>query len=101
KRKLKYYIDKINVWHDWKSRYENFVPKFINEASKGNDWQFWEEGVFTEYFERSYGQCVSSLKQGYFTNDEKKKIKDSWNELAPLIKAIALQQYSPSFENYE
>src|SRR5690606_9236970 len=56
--------------------------------------------VFNEFFNKSSGQCVSSLRQGYFSNDEKNKIKDNWSEIAPLIKQIASEQSIPQFELY-
>lgn len=65
---------------------QKYVPLFIKEAATKVRWETWDEDVFKEFFERSSDQCVSSLKQGYFTKKEQQQIKDHWNELAPLLK---------------
>lgn len=62
------------------------MPLFIKEAATKTQWETWDEDVFKEFFERSSGHCVSSLKQGYFTKNEQQQIKAHWNELAPLLK---------------
>ena len=79
----------------------DFVPKFIESAKACERWQDWDQDLFYEFFERGGDQCVSSLKQGYFTDEEKTKIKDDWNELAPMLKAIAESQDSPKWDVYE
>lgn len=100
KRKLKEYLKDIDVWEDWKNNYKEFVPKFIEEASKGLNYTSWAEEIFKEFFEKSNQQCVSSLKQGYFTSEEKMLIKNNWHEISPLLKDIAESQDSPSFAKY-
>lgn len=100
KRKLKEYLKHIDVWEDWKNNYKEFVPKFIEEASKGLNYTSWTEEIFKEFFEKSNQQCVSSLKQGYFTSEEKMLIKKNWYEISPLLKDIAESQHSPSFAKY-
>lgn len=77
------------------------MPKFIESAKACERWQDWDQDLFYEFFERGGDQCVSSLKQGYFTDEEKTKIKDDWNELAPMLKAIAESQDSPKWDVYE
>ncbi|MFK8297629.1 AAA family ATPase [Capnocytophaga cynodegmi] len=86
-------IKGLEIWENWKEDYKKFVPRFIEEAKTKSRWQDWDKDVFYEYFERSKGQCVSSLKQGYFSNEEKEEIKQNWEtEIAPILKKIAESQ---------
>ncbi|WP_317045455.1 McrB family protein [Capnocytophaga cynodegmi] len=86
-------IKGLEIWENWKEDYKKFVPRFIEEAKTKSRWQDWDKDVFYEYFERSKGQCVSSLKQGYFSNKEKEEIKQNWEtEIAPILKEIAESQ---------
>ena len=85
-------------WHD---NYYLFVPKFIENAVSCENWQAWNKDLFYEFFERGGDQCVSSLKQGYFTKDEQAKIKNDWKELAPMLKAIAKSQDYPLWDVYD
>lgn len=101
KQPLKQYCDEIDIWDDWMARYKKYVPLFIKEASTKTDWATWDKNVFREFFERSSKQCVSSLKQGYFTKSEKQQIKAHWNELAPLLKKIADSQNQPQWDVYQ
>ena len=100
KQNLKDIYSQLFVWEDWKTNYNNFVPKFITEASTGNDWSKWDPVVFHEFFHRSADQCVSSLRQGYFTKSEQEKIKSNWKELAPLFQKIALNQNVLNLNEY-
>lgn len=99
--KLNEVIQNIHVWTNWVNSYKKYVPKFIEEAKSKEKWEDWDKDVFREFFEQSRNQCVSSLQQGYFTNDEKIKIKKNWNEIAPLLKKIASSQDEPLFDVYE
>jgi len=92
--------NEIDIWEDWRDKYGEFVPKFIEEAKKGNNWSDWNPDTFFEFFEKSNNQCISSLQQGYFTGEEKEKIKENWLEIAPLLQKIALSQDEPLFETY-
>ena len=94
-------INKIDIWQEWHDNYCYFVPKFIESAKTCESWQDWDKDLFYEFFERGGDQCVSSLKQGYFTNEEKAKIKEDWNELAPMLKAIAKSQDFPLWDVYK
>lgn len=94
-------INKIDIWQEWHDNYCYFVPKFIESAKTCESWQEWDKDLFYEFFERGGDQCVSSLKQGYFTNEEKAKIKEDWNELAPMLKSIAKSQDSPLWDVYK
>lgn len=93
-------IGQLVGWQEWRNSYNHFVPLFIEEAKTKAGWEEWDESVFSEYFERSGGQCVSSLQQGYFTNAEKEEIKKDWGRVGPLLKRIAEQQDEPDFEGY-
>lgn len=99
--KLKVITDSIEVWDGWRKNYKHFVPKFIEEAKSKTDWKDWDKAVFTEYFERSNDQCVSSLKQGYFFKTEQEAIKNNWDSIASLLKQIANSQDKPLFDVYE
>lgn len=101
KKPLKQYCDEIDIWDDWMARYKKYVPLFIKEASTKTDWATWDKNVFHEFFERSSDQCVSSLKQGYFSKNEQQQIKAHWNELAPLLKKIADSQNQPQWDVYQ
>lgn len=93
-------IDKIEIWDHWQGEYNRFVPQFVAEASTGKNWEDWDKELFYEFFMRSADQCVSSLRQGYFTNAEKDLIKRNWPELSALLQKIALNQEQPLFETY-
>lgn len=97
---LKTLCSTIVVWDNWRINYGKYVPLFIKEAASGAHWKDWDQNVFNEFFMKSSGQCVSSLRQGYFTNDEKEEIKANWVEISPLLQKIALQQDAPSYEVY-
>ena len=93
--------DEIEVWDGWLDGYKRFVPQFINEAKTKNNWQDWDKDIFYEFFERSSGQCVSSLQQGYFTKEEQQNIKSHWHEIAPLFKILAENQEEPQWGVYQ
>ncbi|WP_278352183.1 McrB family protein [Chryseobacterium gleum] len=93
-------IDKIEIWNHWQREYNRFVPQFVVEASTGKKWEDWDKDLFYEFFMRSADQCVSSLRQGYFTNAERDLIKQNWPELSILLKNIALNQERPLFDIY-
>lgn len=94
-------INMIDIWQEWHDNYCHFVPKFIESAKTYESWQDWDKDLFYEFFERGGGQCVSSLKQGYFTKEEQVKIKEDWNELAPMLKNIAESQDEPLWDIYD
>ncbi|AHW61046.1 5-methylcytosine-specific restriction enzyme B [Draconibacterium orientale] len=91
----------IDVWSQWRDQYKIYVPLFIEEAKQNKHWSLWEKDLFFEFFEKSNDQCVSSLRQGYFTNKEKQDIKDHWDELSPLFAQIAENQDIPQWEAYD
>lgn len=101
KKTLKEYCNEIVVWDRWLSNYKKYVPNFIEEAKAKVSWQDWDKGVFSEFFERSNHECVSSLQQGYFTKEEQEGIKSNWNEIYPLLKIIAENQENPEWEVYK
>jgi len=99
--KLKNLLDKIEVWDSWLSSYNKFVPQFIEEAKNKIDWKDWDKDVFYEFFERSADQCVSSLKQGYFTDVEKARIKENWGSISSILKQIAGNQNEVDWTKYQ
>lgn len=94
-------INKIDIWQEWHDNYCHFVPKFIESAKSCENWKDWNKDLFHEFFERGGDQCVSSLQQGYFTKEEQVKIKEDWNELAPMLKNIAESQDEPLWDIYD
>ena len=76
------------------------MPRFIESAQSCENWQDWDKNQFHEFFERGGDQCVSSLKQGYFTKEEQNSIKEDWKELAPMLKVIAESQDKPLWDVY-
>lgn len=101
KENLFKYCNELEVWEDWRKRYNEFVPKFINEAKTKDSWADWDKDVFYEFFERASDQCVSSLRQGYFTKEEQEKIKLNWSEIAPLLRTISESQETPDWDCYQ
>lgn len=100
KKPLAYYCEQINCEDDWAKSYKHFVPLFIQEAQTKTNWKDWDKEVFWEFFERPNDQCVSSLKQGYFSREEKSQLKNHWDEISPLLKKIADNQNAPQWEAY-
>lgn len=101
KKKLKEYCNELDIWAGWLNNYKKYVPNFIEEAKTKVSWQDWDKGVFSEFFERSNDQCVSSLRQGYFTKEEQDRIKLNWNEIYIFLKIIAENQENPQWEVYK
>jgi 5-methylcytosine-specific restriction protein B len=97
---LKQITDQLDIWKDWRDNYQKSVPKFIDEARLKSKWEDWDKHVFWEYFTRSSHQCVSSLRQGYFTKVEQQRLKDHWADFAPLLKEIAENDTVPRFDLY-
>ena len=98
--KFKEVINQLDIWDNWRKSYNKYVPQFIEEARKGENWETWNKDVFYEFFTKGGDQCVASLKQGYFTNQEKQLIKDNWDKIAPLLKQIADNQEEPQYGIY-
>ena len=94
-------INKIDIWQEWHDNYCYFVPKFIESAKTCESWQEWDKDLFYEFFERGGDQCVSSLRLGYFTNEEKDRIKKDWSKLGPMLKEIAESQEQPLWNVYD
>ncbi|GEM_PF-554595 len=99
--KLKEFANNLGIWEDWRNKYNEYVPKFIKEASTKESYEDWEKDVFHQFFEQSRNQCVSSLQQGYFTNEEKRRIKNNWHIIAPLFKEIADSQSLMKLDVYK
>ena len=80
------------VYSEWYPKYEEWIPKFIEEAKTKEKCENWHKDVFDQFIVRRENQCVSSLKQGNFSNEEVDKLKSVWPNLFPLLKRIAIVQ---------
>lgn len=92
KSSLRDICGQLEIWQEWQENYSHYVPKFIKYAAEGLHWSDWDQKIFYEFFHRSNDQCVSSLRQGYFTKEEQEQIKQHWNELSPLLQELAQHQ---------
>ena len=95
-------IDKIEVWENWKSDYNKWIPKYIEEAKTGKDLSQWDEE--TKNWFLSYYNGVSSNKQGCFSQDDKQEIAEHWGELAPHFASLAKHQIpeeEPKYNEYK
>lgn len=81
------------------SLYKKFVPMYIKEACKGENWDKWDKEVFKSYFE-DCSNGVAYLGQGCFRPSHKTAIKANWMKIAPHLKAIAQSQNVPLWEEY-
>ena len=98
---LKDIVAQVQVREEWQDRYQYFIPLFLQSAIDYQNWQDWDQEIFKEFFEKSNGQCVSSLQQSYFTKEEQNNIKLHWSELAPLLRELARSQTQPNWELYK
>ncbi len=94
-------IQQIKVWEPWVENYKNMVPKFIDEASQNKDWSEWDKNTFDVYFNQLDGNPISSMKQGYFTLEQRDLIKSHWRDFSKDLQDIALSQTVPLFDKYE
>ena len=94
-------IQQIKVWEPWVENYKNMVPKFIEEASQNKDWSEWDKNTFDVYFNQLDGNPISSMKQGYFTLEQRDLIKSHWRDFSKDLQDIALSQTVPLFDKYE
>lgn len=98
--KLEDITEKLVIWKEWNNSYKKYVPKFIDEAKLKNNWNDWDVEVFNEFFDKARDHSVSSLQQGYYTNEEKLKIKSNWFEISPLLQTIAETQDNLQIDIY-
>ncbi len=98
---LKEIVKGIPFRKEWQERYHYFIPLFMDNAIKFDDWEDWDHQIFTEFFEKNEGQCVSSLKQGCFTNEDKIKLKQNWKQFSPLLRELSLSQDEPNWDLYK
>ena len=94
-------IQQIEVWEPWVENYKTMVPKFIEEASQNKDWSEWDKNTFDVYFNQLEGNPISSMKQGYFTLEQRDLIKSHWRDFSKDLQDIALSQTEPLFDKYE
>ena len=62
------------VYFNWYLNYKKWVPQFINEAKTKVSWADWDKEVFNQYLPETKN-CVSSLQQKNFSNQDVEKIK--------------------------
>jgi len=79
------------VYFNWYLNYKKWVPQFINEAKTKVSWADWDKEVFNQYLPETKN-CVSSLQQKNFSNQDVEKIKSIWPQLSPLLKKLAIEQ---------
>ena len=98
--KLEDITEKLVIWKEWNNSYKKYVPKFIDKAKLKNNWNDWDVEVFNEFFDKARDHSVSYLQQGYYTNEEKLKIKSNWFEISPLLQTIAETQDNLQIDIY-
>lgn len=82
-------IQKISINADWYNNAKKWLPLIRQEAITGKNCDEWDKDVFSEFFLNRREHCISSLQQGYFTNNEINSIKRIWPDLAPMFKQLA------------
>lgn len=93
--KLNTIFDKVFANDDWGKSYAHFVPKFIEYAKVKTPIADWNRED-REHFLNSVN-CVSSLKQGNFTHEQRKLIVDAWadNFIEPIYEIVMSENYLP------
>lgn len=98
KLSLKELINQIKP--DDLTSYKKYTPLYIEEAQKRGNWEEWDSDVFQDFFEMAHNS-VAYLGQGVLRPHERKRIKNNWMKLAPHLKAIALSQDIPLWDEYQ
>lgn len=91
-----------DVWNDWRRHYSKYVPIFIRECQAGNHWSDWPDDSLYKFLSSDSDNPVSNIgmPQGRFPKNEFEKIKEHWDEIIPLLKAIADNQSSLQLDLY-
>ena len=86
--KLNEIFQEIDSNDDWGNNYKHFVPKFIEYAKNKKPITDWEEED-REQFLSTYN-CISSLRRGNFSHEQRKAIVSNWKEVftAPLYEIV-------------
>ena len=73
----------------WVENNEKETSQFIEDAKMRDHYSDWSN---LNAFLDNYQNVTASIKQGYFSGEEKNKIKENWVVLGPLFKKIAENQ---------
>lgn len=93
---------KADVWDDWRQNFDKYVPIFIRECKAATHWSNWPEDSLNKFLSSDNDNPVSKIRtpQGKFSQDEIYAIKEHWDEIIPILKAIADNQNSLQLELY-
>lgn len=86
-------FESVDVEGGWKAYYKKYVQKFINYAKDKTPILSWEEEDRLEFLKSH--NCVSSLKQGNFSHEQRKKICENWETeiLDPLYQIVTSNDF--------
>lgn len=68
----------INANDGWGNSLKKFVPNFIEYAQKKTPIALWQDEDREQFLASE--NCVSSLKQGNFSHNQRKAIIDNWEK---------------------
>lgn len=90
---LKNVFQEIYASDDWGQKYQHYVPLFIEYAKAKQPIDTWANEDREQFL--ASVNCVSSLKQGNFTYEQRKAIIDNWNEYfsVPLNKIVNSESF--------
>lgn len=69
-------FQEINANDEWGNAYKQFAPRFIEYAKNRTPIASWADEVRRKFLDSN--NCVSSLRQGNFTKNQRKAIIDNW-----------------------
>ena len=91
--KLNKVFKEIQANDEWGKSYKRFAPRFIEYAKTKTPIASWKSED-RDQFLASYN-CVSSLRQGNFTHEQRRAIVDNWETLftEPLYKIVTNENF--------
>lgn len=91
--KLNEVFQEIDANDGWGKNFAEFVPRFINYAKEKKPISQWDSQDRDQFF--ASVNCVSSLRQGNFTHDQRKCIMKSWESrfVDPLYKIVTHEEF--------
>lgn len=91
-----------DLWDNWRQHFGKYVPIFIRECQAGTHWSNWPDDSLFKFLSSDSDSPVSNIgmPQGKFSQDEIDAIKKHWDEIIPILKAIAYNQNSLQLELY-
>lgn len=69
-------FQEIKANDEWGNEYKEFIPRFIDYAKNKKPIGSWKKEDSDQFLASK--NCVSSLKQGNFTHEQRKAIVDNW-----------------------